>query len=214
MTESSFSRHFIRGSFAFIFSIHIWLVLPSLFLKRSIPSNHLLSTIRRFVGSACTAPTEGHPPSYLQHWSTSLFDKSMVLVSIQGTRLHITVSQTSIYNRIEVVTVVCNVRCWVYLFLPFSEIEERFLLFTNIVKLEILFLFARYKNEFPNLSANFIYFYWLIVKLHRLFWVVFISKGQLLLHLKRNYCHIEKVHPSLQTKIYSLCLCIYSILSH
>jgi len=47
---------------------------------RSIPSNHSLSTKRRFAGSACTAPAEGLPPSYLQHWSPSLFE----LINILG----------------------------------------------------------------------------------------------------------------------------------
>jgi len=75
----SFDRKFVftalrkRFTFVHLFYSHLTCNIKP-FPFRSIPSNHSPSTKRRFVGSACTAPTEDLPPSYLQHWSTSLFD--------------------------------------------------------------------------------------------------------------------------------------------
>ena len=79
LTEGSFSRHFIGGSIA---SSFLFISDPDSsgpFPFRSIPSNHLPSTKRRFVGSACTAPTEGLSPSYLQHWSSNYLNQSIAL---------------------------------------------------------------------------------------------------------------------------------------
>ena len=75
----SFDREFVftalhkRFTFVHLFYSHLTCLIKP-FPFRSIPSNHLPSTKGRFVGSACTAPTEGPPPSYLQHWSPSLFE--------------------------------------------------------------------------------------------------------------------------------------------
>ena len=75
----SFDREFVftalhkRFTFVHLFYSHLTCTIKP-FPFRSIPRNHSLSTKRRFAGSACTAPTEGPPPSYLQHWSPSLFE--------------------------------------------------------------------------------------------------------------------------------------------
>ena len=94
-SHRSFDRRFVftalHQRFICIHLFYSYLTCPTKpFPFRSIPSNHLLSTKRRFVGSACTAPTEDLPPSYLQHWSTSLFELINGLSSIQGTRLWLT----------------------------------------------------------------------------------------------------------------------------
>ena len=85
----SFDRRFVftalhkRFTFVHLFYSHLTCTIKP-FPFRSIPNNHLLSTKRRFVGSACTAPTEGPPPSYLQHCSTNLFDKSMACLPFRA----------------------------------------------------------------------------------------------------------------------------------
>jgi len=86
-SHRSFDREFVftalHQRFIYIHLFYSYLTRPTKpFPFRSIPSNHLLSTKRRFVGSACTAPTEGPPPSYLQHWSPSLLE------SINGLGFH------------------------------------------------------------------------------------------------------------------------------
>ena len=85
----SFDRRFVftalhkRFTFVHLFYSHLTCTIKP-FPFRSIPNNHLLSTKRRFVGSACTAPTEDPPPSYLQHCSTNLFDKSMACLPFRA----------------------------------------------------------------------------------------------------------------------------------